>query len=379
MRAPRWIWARPEARPALDSGDPGRILACYRRLTGTSQAALAEHLGYDPSYISLLERGRRRLADRAGLAHLSRTLAIPPHALGICTEDDADFRAALQFGDSTIRLADIARQAGRATEAVEELWPLIARLEARLAEGRVDAPTVLLLARARTTLGVCLGHVLAEEQQYVAARWTGKALVLAEQLDDVGLQGLVLRMHGNELRKAGRLGAATARLTHALHLPHTPGQRGQTLLLLARAAGEHGDADAFDTAIQEAQRAADQQGGSGILLTGFTLREARIRGLATTGRAAQAARLAQQPSQEEAPAPQWSAIERATTGHALLTAGDTAGGEEALGQGLRVAEHHRLPHQIQRIIRTAQDGRLDELAGRARTILSRLRTLPVPQ
>ncbi|CAM3939630.1 helix-turn-helix transcriptional regulator [Nocardiopsis rhodophaea] len=370
MRAPRWIWVRPEAKTALASGDIGAILACYRRITGLTQAALADHLGYDPSYISLLERRRRTITDRAGLTHLSRALAIPPHALGI-TDDDSDFQAAAQFGDSTIRLADIARQAGRAAEAADELWPLIARLEARLTEGRVDAATVHLLARARTTFGVCLGHVLAEEQQHVAARWTGKALALADQLDDAPLHGRVLRMHGNELRKAGRTAAAIARLTHALDLTHSHGERGQTLLLLARAAGEHGDAATFDAAITDAHR-VDGEGG-GILLTPFTLREARIRGLAATGRLHQAARLAEQQPGQAAPAPQWAAIERATTGHVLLTVGDTTTGCEALGQSLATAGELRLPHQVQRVLRTARAAGEHELAQRAEAELSRLR------
>lgn len=33
--------------------------------------------------------------------------------------DDAEYRAMLQFGDSTVRLAEIARQAGYAVEAIK--------------------------------------------------------------------------------------------------------------------------------------------------------------------------------------------------------------------------------------------------------------------
>lgn len=49
----------------------------------------------------------------------------------------------------------------------------------------------------------------------VAARWTGRAWSLASRLDDAALQGHVLRMHGNELRKAGHVPAAIARLSQA--------------------------------------------------------------------------------------------------------------------------------------------------------------------
>ncbi|MFW5421000.1 helix-turn-helix transcriptional regulator [Nocardiopsis sp. CNT-189] len=376
-RAPRWIWVRPEARAALASGEAGAMLACYRRLTGLSQAVLAQHLGYDPSYICLLERGRRRISDRAGLAHLSRRLGIPPHALGI-TADETDHAAALQFGDSTVRLADIARRSGRATEAAEELWPLTARLEALLAEGRVDAPMVGLLARARTALGVCLGHLLAEEQLHAAACWTGRALVLAEQLDEPELHAHVLRMHGNELRKAGRPAAAIARLSQALALPASRAEHGQALFLLARAAGEHDDADTFDAAIEAADRSIGEE-PVGILLTPFTVREARIRGLACTGRLREAADLAARPAGASAPAPQWEAIEAATTGHVLLAAGDETGGAEALERGLSASVAHRLPHQIQRILRTARAANRDDLAFRAETALAALHRPPLPE
>lgn len=113
-----WLWLLPEARQALETRELAVILRCYRKLTGLSQTAMGELLGYDPSYVSLSERRQRTISDRQGLSHISRVLAIPAHALGIATEEDADFLAALQFGESTVRLAEIARQAGPAVEAV---------------------------------------------------------------------------------------------------------------------------------------------------------------------------------------------------------------------------------------------------------------------
>ena len=210
----RWLWLLPEARRALETRELAVILRFYRKFAGLSQVAMGELLGYDPSYVSLLERRQRTINDRQGLLHISRILGVPPHALGITSDEDADFLAALQFGESTVRLAEIARQAGRAAEAVEELWPLVVRLEARLSEGRVDYGTATLLARARATLGTSLGHVLPEEQLYLAARWTGGAMRIARHLDDGDFLGHVLRMHGNELRKAGRAGSAIAHPRH---------------------------------------------------------------------------------------------------------------------------------------------------------------------
>ena len=86
------------------------ILRGYRRACALTQQQLADMLGYDRTYISMIESGRRTLTDRGTLAHIARTLAIPPHVLGIAGPDDADFAAMLAFGTSVIRLAQIARQ-----------------------------------------------------------------------------------------------------------------------------------------------------------------------------------------------------------------------------------------------------------------------------
>ncbi|MFB8761336.1 helix-turn-helix domain-containing protein [Nocardiopsis alba] len=330
------------------------ILRCYRKLAGISQVAMGEILGYDPSYVSLLERRRRTVNDRQGLAHISRVLGVPPHALGLAGDEDADFLAALQFGESTVRLAEIARQAGRAAEAVEELWPLVVRLETRLSEGRVDYGTASLPARARATLGTSLGHILPEEQSYLAARWTGGAMRLARHLDEDGFLGHVLRMHGNELRKAGRSGAAIARLSEAAELSDNEGERGQTFVLLARAAGESGDLEMHDEAAASAERIMDVSGPSGILFNPFTLREVRVRGLLRTGRGLEAAELARsRPSSGEAPAPQWAAIEAVTSAEALSRAGDIVGARVLYSEGLSLAARLGLPHQMQRVARGA--------------------------
>src|SRR5207248_7624470 len=114
--------------------------------------------------------------------------------------DAAAFTAMLQFGESAIRLAAIARQAGHGADAVNELWPLVTRLETRVADGHTERDVLLLLARARAELGVSLGYVLPEERLAAAARWTGRALWLAKRLDQQELLALALRVHGNELR-----------------------------------------------------------------------------------------------------------------------------------------------------------------------------------
>ncbi|MGW2027652.1 hypothetical protein [Streptomyces decoyicus] len=98
------------------------------------------------------------------LRRVAEQLRLPPHILGVIDPADTDHRATVQFGQSTVRLAEIARQSGHASEAVAELWPLVARLEARLEGGHAEREVLRLLAHAPLGLGVALGNVLPEER-----------------------------------------------------------------------------------------------------------------------------------------------------------------------------------------------------------------------
>lgn len=376
-----WLWSGQEADAALATRDLGIILRTYRRLNGLSQDGLAAVLGYDKSYVSMIENRRRVINDVPTRRHIATTLGLPAHVLGVTDAADADFAAMLQFGDSTIRLSEIARQAGRAVDAVNELWPLTARLEARAAEGHVERDAVILLGQARVALGVSLGTVLPEERLAVAARWTGKALLVAQRLEDRAFLAHTLRMHGNELRKADRGSAAVHRLEHAVHLAEDPIERGSALALLARATGETGNPTAFDHAIGSYRDLLGQQVGDSMLFNPFTFHEIHLRGLIACGRAAEAAsRVGGCPPDSAAPAPQWRVIERVTAGHALLAADDVSGAEEALRGALRAAEAHRLPHQIQRILRITRGAALHALAAEADAVLTGLRAfLALPQ
>lgn len=371
-----WLWVSPAAASALATRDLGVILRTYRAVNHVSQRQLAEQLGYDPAYISLLERGKRAMTDRGSLARIARHLAIPPHILGV-TDDDADFTAMLQFADSTIRLAEIARRSGHAVDAVNELWPLIARLEARAATGRSERDVAVLLVHARVAFGTSLGHILPEERLASAAYWTGKALRTAERVGEHPLLAHVLRMHGNELRKAGYLKAGVERLTQALTLSHSQTERGETVALFARAAGELGDPELFDHAIHDATQILDHTHEYTMLFNPFALREIRLRGLLATGRADAAATLARTASPGHTPtAPQWEIIERVTSADVLATAGQPEHAATALKEAVTSAEHCHLPHQIQRVIRVAirsQVPAVQAIEVMARQALARIR------
>jgi len=367
-----WRWATPAAQEALATRSLGTILRHYRQQQGLSQTALGLLLGYEKPYVSMLETGRRTITDVASLRRIAAVLSLPPHVLGVTDPADTDVAAMLQFGDSTIRLAEIARQGGHASAAVDELWPLAARLEARVADGHAEREVLELLARARTSLGVALGHILPEERLATAARWTGKGVAIARHLDDRAFHTIALRMHGNELRKAGLMGAALDRLRHAVALAVTRDEQAAVLPLLARAAGEAGAAKLFDHAVRDAHALLDQGVNRTSLFNPFSLHEVHVRGLVTTGRPHSAIDLLERtPAQGMQITPQWRVIAHITAGRVLLLEGDRSAAADSLHDAVEEAVAHQLPHQLQRILREATD--LPEVHERAQSALARLR------
>ncbi|MBM9508058.1 helix-turn-helix domain-containing protein [Actinacidiphila acididurans] len=370
--ARQWHWATPEAQAVLATRNLGTILRFYRRTNRLSQTELGAVLGYDKTYISLLEGQKRTLNDVGSLEQVSRLLGLPPHVLGITTAADSDHQLVLQLGQSTVRLAEIARQSGRAADAVAELWPLVARLEARVADGHAERESLRLLAQARVGLGVALGHVLPEERLATAAHWTGKALEIAAFFGDAGFTSHVLRMHGNELRKAGLRGAAVNRLGRAAALAPDLETRAAVLPLLARAAGTLGNAELFDRAMREAETTLDQVEHTS-LVNSSSLHEVRLRGLLATGRTHAAIHLADQGAPADpAMAPQWRVIEKITIARVHIAAGSPRTAVEVLTDAIREATRQRLPHQLQRVVRVA-DVHLPEVTESATHALAGLR------
>lgn len=352
-RHAQWHWATPQAQLALAAGDLAGIFRFYRQVHGLNQTALAELLGYDKTYISALELGKRALDDIGSRRRVCEALRLPPHVLGITDPADTDHRAMLQFGESTVRLAEIARQSGHASEAVSELWPLVARLESRVDDGHTERDVLQLLTRARVGLGVALGNVLPEERLATAARWTAKSLDMAEYFEDPGMTSYVLRMHGNELRKANLGGAAVQRLCRAAATAPDENARAAALPLLARAAGGLGNGELFDRVMRETDALLDRVDHTS-LFNPFSLHEIRLRGLVSTGRTDMAMRLVEHsPVPTTVVAPQWRVIELITVAHVQLLANDTGGAAQSLDTATQEAVVQRLPHQLQRIMRTA--------------------------
>jgi hypothetical protein len=103
------------------------------------------------------------------------------------------------------------------------------------------------------------------------------------------------------------------------------------------------------------------------------LREVQVRGLVRTGRPRLAAKLVIcHPMPTSAIPPQWQAIMHVTTGEALLAHADISSAAVAFKDATAIAEAHRLPHQIQRVIRASSPD-LPAVADYAAEALSRVR------
>ncbi|MFI6030726.1 helix-turn-helix domain-containing protein [Amycolatopsis magusensis] len=372
-----WMWSDPASRAALTSGRLHLILRAYRRANGMSLAAMSELTGYDASYLGHIENERRVIADIGMLRYLAAALALPAHLLGVTDPDHGDFAGLVQFGGSVIRLAEKVRQRGDVVAAVNELWPMAVRLEARAAAGQLETDTLRLLAQTRMALGVSLGTVLPEQRLATAAAWTGKALTLIRHLDDGHLLAQGLRMHGNELRKAGRLRAATARLEQAIAVSASPAGRGHALALQARAAAEHGHGGVFAEAVRHCRALLDANPGDGMI-TPFSLREIEARGLLALGWPRESLRVLTTDT-GESPAPQWAVIDRVTTGEILGAIGEHDAAATTLRDAIDLAERHRLPHQLQRAIRAADRGDHPDISGHGSEALDRLHRQLAPE
>jgi transcriptional regulator with XRE-family HTH domain len=132
--SPVALWA---PQPPGGPGGLGRILVAYRAATGLTQLELGDLLGFAQPYVSRLERGERTIRDAATLRRIAAQLGIPARLLGVA-DPDVDPPVSLELARPALRLATLARQAGQALLAAQELWPVVAMLEAEHARGRCD-------------------------------------------------------------------------------------------------------------------------------------------------------------------------------------------------------------------------------------------------
>lgn len=323
-----------------------------------------------------IEQRRARAVQRPARMQWVRRCA-PPQLLRDVGHGSARRHPVEPGGESA---DDHAGSGGVGDDPVDESRPLVARLESRAAEGLIERESLTVLGRTRLSLGIALGTLLLEEKLTSAAKWTGRALLVANHLDEPAFATEALTMHANELRKSGRIGAAIVRLRHAIARSADASAGATACAMLARAAGEAGQVELFDDTMDDYRHHLDRAPDSGMLANEFTFREVHLRGLARTGRATRAIHLLRRSGGAAVlpAAPQWAAIERITAGDVLLAAHEREEAEAALTTGLRHAASARLPQQIQRAVRIAEAGKLNAVAHAGQMLLAQMTSL-IPQ
>jgi transcriptional regulator with XRE-family HTH domain len=345
------VWLQADAQAALATGRLSLILRTWRRITRATQSQAADILGYEKSYISRLENSRRDVTGIEDRRRIAVGLGLAPHVLGVTDAENGDYRTMIEFGEATLRLAAVARNAGHPAAALNEIWPLILRLEDRVHHGHVEPQMISLLARARSALGVYLGDVLPTDALAISSRWTGNALDLTERLGDADLHARALRAHGNELRKAGKLGDAIRRLRHSAEIASAE-LRPMVLVALARAAADAGHEELFHDATSDAEEFSKTVASP--LFNPAIVAEVRLRGLLHLGKAREAARELQELVDLSASAPQWRAISLITMSEVLAAVDEIDEAARILPTAINAARSCRLPQQLQRIMNLGQ-------------------------
>ncbi|MBL7490207.1 helix-turn-helix transcriptional regulator [Frankia sp. AgB1.9] len=81
MTGQTWLWTPPPPSPVPVG--VGQLLRAYRQAHGLTQQQLADQLGFDQSYVSKVESGRRAIHDISTLRHIARHLELAPEDVGL--------------------------------------------------------------------------------------------------------------------------------------------------------------------------------------------------------------------------------------------------------------------------------------------------------
>ena len=184
-----------------------------------------------------------------------------------------------------------------------------------------------------------------------------KAVAIVEELGNDQMKAEIYRGYGNELRKHKQHEQANRYLEQALFLAQDDVTRGMAAVLLARTYGETRDREHFDEIVRTALHFQDKATNFTPTFNPVTVQEVQIRGLLSVG---QFDKLAPLLAQDHAHsigvtvAPQWYVISQLTTAQAFFHLGKVDDGFAKIQAALVGAELCKLPHQVQRAMRTLQ-------------------------
>lgn len=262
---------KDDKRPSgLRSNAFGKLVREYREQMGLSQEEVAERWGYTREYVSLIERGKRKLDQIEQVYRLADILQIPHERLDAIGKgipqrriepqhpsegDDALFQALLEPAQATIKLSRLVWHTDSEAMAIaERLHTLNDRLEDALTKyrGRFVKPTQRIMAYAHEMLGEMAFDQLSFSEAYGHFQ---EMFDLGEELADNDIIALAMTRQADLLRKKGRYEAAFRRFQAAEPYASNASKyvQGFRWQMLSRAYSTHGDSKGFEKAIDNAQ------------------------------------------------------------------------------------------------------------------------------
>ena len=255
---------------SLRSNAFGRLVREYREQMGLSQEEVAERWGYTREYVSLIERGKRKLDQIEQVYRLADILQIPHERLDAIGKglpqrkiepqhpsegDDALFQALLEPAQATVKLSRLVWYTDNKTMTIaERLHTLNNRLEDALTKyrGRFVKPTQQIMAYAHEMLGEMAFDQLSFSEAYGHFQ---EMFDLGEELADNDILALAMIRQADLLRKKGRYAAAFRRFQAAEPYVSNASKyvQGFRWQVLSRAYSTNGDAEGFEKAISNAQ------------------------------------------------------------------------------------------------------------------------------
>jgi transcriptional regulator with XRE-family HTH domain len=251
----------------------GKLVKAFREQRGWSQGELAAKWGHTREYVSLIERGKRKLDKQEQLHRLADILEIPPErldaigkgipprratALQPAQADDLLLQTLLEPSLATVKLSWLLWIAdGENIPIAENLASLIARLEDALTRhhGQFLRPAQKVLAYA---------HEMRGKMAFDRLRYTDaighfqEMLDLGVELSDPTIMALAQIHRADILRKRGRYESAVKLLESLRPLIEQADEyvQGICYQVLARAHSVYGNEDVFLEAIDHAERIA---------------------------------------------------------------------------------------------------------------------------
>jgi transcriptional regulator with XRE-family HTH domain len=248
----------------------GKLVKSYREQRGWSQGELAERWGHTREYVSLIERGKRRLDKQEQINRLSDLLEIPserlnaigkgiPQRRGIADNpaeaDDILLQTLLEPSLATVKLSWLLWVAdGENIPIAENLATLTSCLEDALTKhhGQFLKPAQKVLAYAHEMQG----KIAFDQLRYTETMGHFQEMLdLGEELGDLNIIALAQIHRADVLRKRGRYESAVRILNAISSLtesadPYIQGVRWQ---ILARTHFAFGNKDPFLLAIDNAE------------------------------------------------------------------------------------------------------------------------------